>query len=308
MIVTVKGPIEPDELGVTMSHEHIMCDISQHSGKEDNLLDDIDLASKEVAFFHEAGGKSLVDVTTDDIGRDAGALAMISDKTGVNIVTCTGYYAEELYPDYVHNMDIGELAAHMIDEAVNGIGETGVRPGIIGELRSNDTDVTVAEEKVLRASARTHKATGLAISLHSGYGRPGPNQLAILQQEGVDVERVIVCHGDVVWDEDVNKDMDYYQGILDSGAFLSFDAIGWKDAMPEEEKIVRICALLEKGYVRQLLFSLDLCRKSFYHACGGHGYDHVLEHFVPRLREHDVSQIPIETILIENPRRVLSTK
>lgn len=159
MIVTVKGPISSDELGITMTHEHIICDISRHSGKEDNLLDDIELAAEEVTFFKEAGGRALVDVTTEDIGRDPVALKDVSERTGVNIVTGTGYYAEELYPDCVTEMSASNLADRMTDEVVNGIGDTGIRPGIIGELRSNRTRVSAVEEKVLRAAARTHKET-----------------------------------------------------------------------------------------------------------------------------------------------------
>ena len=213
MIMTVTGPISPDELGVTMPHEHIMCDLSRHSGRKDNLLDDIALAAQEVSLFRQAGGMALVDVTTEDIGRNVAGLKRVSQEAGVTIIAGAGYYAEELFPAYVLDMDVRELAAHLTDEAMTGVGDTGIRPGIIGELRSNHTDVSPAEEKVLRASARTHKAPGLAISLHCGVGRSGPNQLAVLRQEHVSAERVIVGHADLVWDPDITKDFDYYQSM-----------------------------------------------------------------------------------------------
>lgn len=104
----------------------------------------------------------------------------------------------------------------------------------------------------------------------------------------------------------MQKDLDYYQRILNVGAYLSFDTIGWPDVMPEYERLARVCVLMQKGYARQLLFSLDLCRRSFYHAFGGHGYDYVLRHFVTRLRQCGVSKAQIGTVLVGNPKRVLA--
>lgn len=305
-IITVLGDVLPGDLGVVMPHEHVVCDIRRESGRIDNLLDDVELCCREVALYRTAGGSTLVDVTTEDIGRDPVALKAISAKTGVHLVTTTGYYSEVIFPDYVRQVTVDQLAHHMIAEYRNGIGDTGVRPGIIGELASKQEHVTPLEERVLRAAARTHNETGLAITLHSGIGRPAPRQLAVLVSEGVSPDRVIVSHADLEWHDEMARDLDYFLPLLDQGCYLGFDTIGWEDFSPESARIERIVSLIEKGYERQLLLSSDLCRRSFYHRYGGRGYDYVLRHFVPRLREHGVHHARIDLMLRENPGAALA--
>ncbi len=305
-IVTVLGEIAADELGVTMPHEHVICDISLHSGNENNRLTDVNLAIEEVKAFRDAGGSSLVDVTTVDIGRNPEALKEVSEATGVNIITTTGLYCEDIYPSSFWDADKESLARFMIDEAVNGIGETGIRPGVIGELGSKNSTASPAEETVLRASALTQLETGLAIVLHSALNRPAPDQVRILREEGVAPERIIVSHADIVWHEDIQIDLAYHLSLLDIGCYLSFDTIGWQEFSSEKHKIACILALIERGYADRLLLSSDLCRRTFYHANGGRGYDYVIQSFVPRLKESGVSDTAINCILVSNPADVLA--
>ncbi len=305
-IITVLGEIAADELGVTMPHEHVICDISLHSGNENNRLTDVNLAIQEVMAFKEAGGNSLVDVTTVDIGRNPEALKKASEATGVNIITTTGFYCEDIYPSSFWDADKKSLARYMIDEAVNGIGETGIRPGVIGELGSKNSTASPAEETALRASALTQLETGLAIVLHSALNRPAPDQVRILREEGVSPERIIVSHADIVWHEDIQLDLAYHLSLLDIGCYLSFDTIGWQEFSPEDHKIACILELIEMGYADQLLLSSDLCRRTFYHANGGRGYDYVIRDFVPRLKESGVSETDIKCILVSNPSDALA--
>lgn len=305
-IITVLGEIPADKLGVTMPHEHVICDISLHSGNKNNRLTDINLAIQEVIAYREAGGNSLVDVTTVDIGRDPEALRQISEATGVNIITTTGLYCEEIYPPGFWNADKKSLAKMMIDEARNGIGETGIKPGVIGELGSKNSTVSPAEETVLRASALTHLETGLTIVLHSALNRPAPDQVRILLDEGAAQEKIIVSHADIVWHEDIHIDLTYHLSLLDIGCYLSFDTIGWQEFSPEEHKIACILALIDRGYSDRLLLSSDLCRRTFYHANGGRGYDYVLKSFAPRLRDSGVSETDLTRILMSNPAEALA--
>ena len=155
--------------------------------------------------------------------------------------------------------------------------------------------------------ARAHHETGLAISLHSAIGRPAVDQLTILQEEAMPLERVIVGHVHYEWHLQLEADLAYYQKLLDMGCYLGFDQIGWgDDYFPETEMAKRIGMLIDKGYVEQLLLSSDLCRRSFYHANGGFGYDYVITKFVEQLLDIGVSQSNIYTILVDNPARVLA--
>ena len=305
-VMTVLGEIAPQQLGITMPHEHVACDISRDSGREDNLLDDIGLLSAEVAAFKSAGGRTMVDVTTADIGRNPTALKTISENTGVHLITTVGYYSEKLFINHVAQHSTASLAADMIREIRHGINHTNIKPGIIGELRSTEAYVTPGEERVLRAGARAHNETGLAITLHSSDTRPAPNQIAVLREEGVSLERVIVGHADVACQENMADDLDYYLPLLDAGCYLAFDTIGWPGHCPEPEIIARIIALTQRGYGGRLLISSDVCRRSFLHANGGRGYDYVLRHFVPMARAHGLDNAQIQRMLIDNPREVLS--
>lgn len=223
----------------------------------------------------------------------------------MHIITCVGYYSQTTYSDYVLQKNAKDLAAHMMSEVTHGIGDTGVKPGIIGELAAKDHIPTAEEEKVLRACAWVHNDTGLPISLHSAIGRPALNQIAVLEDEGALLERVIVSHADYGWCEDIQEDIDFYQRILDKGSYLEFDQIGWNDVIPELEDIRRVMALLDKGYAGRLLLSSDLCRRSQYHKYGGRGYDYVLRSFVETLKKHGASDLQVKQMLVDNPRELL---
>ena len=305
-VMTVLGARAPETLGVVMPHEHIICEANRHSGKEDNLLNDVTTACAEVALFKQAGGGTICDVTPADLGRDPMALKRIAETTGVHIITSTGYYDEKLYPDHVTQQSVDSLAAWMVSEAVEGINDTGIKPGLIGELRSSATQVTPAEARILKAAAGAHHETGLAITLHSGFGRPGPNQVAVLRGENVSPERIIVGHADLELRPEIAEDLDYFLPLLDAGCYLAFDTIGWDEFCPDAERIRRIALLLERGYGRQLLLSSDICRRSFYHVNGGRGYDYVLKEFVPRLKKHGIADDLINAMLIENPVKALA--
>ncbi|MFA5204822.1 MAG: hypothetical protein WC708_10525 [Lentisphaeria bacterium] len=306
-IMTVCGEIPPAQLGVTLPHEHIVCDLARLSGTPDNRLDDLAACKQEVAYFKRAGGGTIVDVTTPDIGRNAAALREISKATGIHLLACTGYYLEQTMREWVADKRIDQLAAQMIREITEGIGETGIKPGLIGELASADHWIRPLEERVLRAAARAQKETGLAISLHAAVGRPALDQLEILREEGAVLERVIVGHVDYEWHRRMFQDTDYYQKLLDAGCYLEFDQIGWGDAgMPEAERMKRILFLLGRGYGERLLLSSDLCRRSFYHQNGGRGYDNVITSFIEQLQTIGASPSQIRSMLIDAPARALA--
>ncbi len=306
-IMTVCGEVLPEQLGIVLPHEHVVCDIARHSGNVNNLLTDVKACTREVECFKRAGGGTIVDVTTPDIGRDPPALREVSLATGVNIVTCTGYYTEKTAQEFVGEQTVDELAAWMIKEITAGIGDTKIKPGIIGELGSPNHYIRPAEEKVLRAAGRAHRETGMSISLHAAIGRPGVDQLAILREESVSLDRVIVGHADYEWHREVGADLDYYRKLLDAGCYLEFDQIGWgDDVIPEHEVIKRILLLLEKGYSDRLLLSMDICRRTFYHQNGGHGYDYLITHFMKKVRDSGLADDQIRLIMAENPARALA--
>jgi phosphotriesterase-related protein len=313
-IITVTGEIPADQLGVTSAHEHLVCDISVSSGKKDNILSDVSLSARELGYFREAGGQSILELTPADLARDPVKLKAISEDSGVQLVSGIALYDQKTCPDWVRQATVDQIA----DYFVRGIeeGTDGIRAGLIGELASHNESQPNAsgyklqefETLVFRAAARAQRRTGVAISTHACLGRGGHAQLEVLEQAGADLEKVVIGHCDTHWHEDPEEDMEYYLPILERGAYCGFDLIGWKEWMPDEIRAERIAALIELGYERQLLLGTDTCRLSQLHENGGRGFDFLWTSFLPRLRELGVAHSQIETMLVEAPRTLLARR
>jgi phosphotriesterase-related protein len=173
-IWTALGPLDPAVLGRTLMHEHVLCDFYRVTGLLNQLLNDEFLAIGELELLVQAGGAALVDCTTIDLGRDAKALRRISQQSGVHIVLGTGWYRELFYPPEIDRRTVAELADLMVRELTEGIADTGIRAGIIGEIGVNLDYVTGQEERVLRSAARAQFRTGAPLSTHASMAMAIP--------------------------------------------------------------------------------------------------------------------------------------
>lgn len=297
---TVQGPIQPGQLGPTLPHEHILCDFYRVSGQLDHLLSDEDLAVEELNDFIAAGGSGVVECSTIDLGRDVEGLRRIASRTGLHLIAGTGWYRQPFYPPDIDRRPTDDLARQMIDDLTVGIGETGIRAGIIGEIGVNLDYATAQEERVLRAAARAQRATGAPLTTHASMYPVGRTQLALLAEEGVDPNRVIIGHCDTYLDRE------YHLDILKTGAYVQFDTIGRDHMNPDARRADALVALLELGWGERLLLSSDRCYRSDLRAFGGAGYGHVMTAFCDRLRVKGVSDDELQMMTVENPRRVLT--
>lgn len=302
-VTTVLGPVAPDELGITQTHEHLILDASMVAADPyDAILYDVDLAVEELARFKDAGGNCVVEVTCMGAGRDPEALKRISAETGVHIVMGTGWYREAVYPEYVFQKNPNELADILIGEIREGVGGTGIQPGVIGEIGTERHHISPAQERVFRAAARAHLETGAPISTHTThFGELAMEQLALLQEEGVDPGRIIIGHlGD-------RRGADCLLPIAETGAYLDIDNIGFEAPyQTQEERARNVKCLIERGYLEQILLSMDICTNSQLHYFGGPGYGYLLTKFLPLLEETGVSRREIEVMMVENPCRALA--
>ncbi|MCX6041564.1 MAG: hypothetical protein NTV69_10550, partial [Caldilinea sp.] len=157
-IRTVLGDIDPPALGVTYMHEHVITHPPASFLDRDLAMESIAAATRELSHFHAAGGRSLVEMTPRDYGRDPLALREIATATGVQIICTTGWLKDKLCRPLVAERTVADLADEMIREITVGIDETGVRAGVIKAASSLNT-ITPAEEKVFRAAARAHLGT-----------------------------------------------------------------------------------------------------------------------------------------------------
>ncbi|WP_100011301.1 phosphotriesterase family protein [Lentibacillus sediminis] len=302
MIQTVKGKIEAEEFGICAAHEHLSIDLSRIKGDPDTILDDEQGAQEELEHFHQAGGRSLVDLTNEGMRRNAERLKRLSEATGVHIVTCTGFYKDPFIPEFAENWKREDFAEHFIKEITGGIADTGIFPGIIGEVGTSVNEIKPVEKELILGAGETARETGLPVSTHTSLGTLGSRQVDMLFGTGVTKEQIIIGH------QDLNPNKEEVLEVLEGGVYIGFDTIGKNNYRPDEERIEFLLDFIERGFHEQILLSADLTRKSHWKKHGGPGYDLVLNEFIPKLTERGVSGAVIRDLLIHNPARAFAIK
>jgi len=307
-VQTVLGPIEPASLGVTLPHEHTQIALWHVPDRWDywQLTRDEPVILEELAAFRAAGGSGLVDLTAPGVGRDPEWLAGIARGSGLHIVMGCGWYRGAYYPpeSRIDRRTADDLADELVREASDGVGATGIRPGIIGEIGTDKPWVSALEERVHRAAARAAKRTGLAITTHGVISPVGLDQLRIFDEEGVDPARVIIGHADSY------PILEHHLAIIERGASVEFDFLGMSfnavERHGEPRVVALLCELLSRGHADRILLSQDVCNDAQLQRYGGNGYTYLAETFVPRLRSAGVSDAEIETMTVANPQRILT--
>jgi predicted metal-dependent phosphotriesterase family hydrolase len=307
-VQTVLGRIDPSDLGVTLPHEHTQCALWHIENRWDyfQLARDEPVILAELERFRAAGGRSLVDLTLPGIGRDPAWLVGIARASGLNVVMGSGWYRTAYYPPeaLIDRRSVDDLADELVREAEEGVADSGVRPGIIGEIGTDKPWVSAAEERVHRAAARAARRTGRSITTHSVLSPVGLAQLQVFDEEGLDPGRVVIGHSDSY------PVLDHYLEIIGRGASIEFDFLGMPFTAVErhgEGRIVELLQeLLSRGHADRILLSQDVCNDAQLSRYGGHGYTYLAERFLPRLRKAGVSDAEIDTMTIANPRRLLT--
>ncbi|MGY4690893.1 phosphotriesterase family protein [Salibacterium sp. K-3] len=333
-VKTVRGPLDIEELGITLMHEHLFVDrrhlwkkpahVSEsfayaevslpifndlkhepYSNYDNNFYRNMDLAVEEAQYYQLAGGASIVDVTPTGIGRDPSSLETLSEKTKMPIIMGCGYYLEPTHPDFISSRTEDAVADLICRDVWEGAEGTGIKAGIIGEIGISP-NMTTEEVKVLRGAARAQKKTGKILTIHlPGWERYGHDILDIVEDEGVHPEQVILDH--------MNPsimDPSYQISLAERGAFLEFDMIGIELLFPEgqspsdQQTAEAIVHLMDKGYASSLLLSQDVFLKTLLKRYGGGGFAHILQHFVPRLQRLGVHDNEIDGLLRDNPKHV----
>jgi phosphotriesterase-related protein len=299
-IMTVTGPVDSGDLGIVLPHEHVFIDlVREYRGS--GLLNDEHLARAELGALRAAGGNTLVDLTVDEIGRDPEALRRVSAATGISIVMGCGHYRDP-YLDraWFDRTAVDAIAAEIVRDITEGVRDTGVRAGIIGEIGADRHYVSAAEERSFRAAARAHRLTGLTISTHAARWPVGLAQLELLTQEGVDPRRVIVGHTDSV------PIPEYHLALVRQGCYVSFDSIGTGSRYDQERAVDYVLALVRAGFGPQLLLSQDVCLRDHLRAAGGCGYAHLITEFLPLLTAAGLDAEQVRRFVTENPRAALT--
>ena len=312
-VMTVTGPVPAEELGFTLVHEHIYLDLMRDTWEGNTFLNDPDLAYLELMRYKDAGGATLVDLTSGGLRENdhimfpgkthAEAVQDMAKRTGLNVVLGCGWYRESYYDRSLWRKKTDEIAEDLVRDVTEGIDGTTVKAGIIGEIGAHFNWVSPVEERVHRAAARAQKKTGLTLVTHSTRGPVGLDQLDIIAEEGVDLRRVVLGHSQSY------PNHEYHAEIARRGAFILFDRMGTlKDGTEYERRTLLelVKRVLDAGLIRHLLFSHDVCYQSDYAENGGNGYDYISTGLLAALGEIGVTQEQFHQIIVENPRRALT--
>lgn len=305
-IMTVKGPVNANDLGFTLSHEHILVDFigAEKVNKERYNADDV--FATALPFLEDVkrkGCRTFVDCTPAYLGRDLQLLQRLSNASGLNIISTTGYYGaaqEKHLPKHAYSETAEQLAARWINEWTNGIDGTGIKPGLIksGVDKAPLSDV---QKKIIEAAALTHLATGLTIGIHTGNGDAANEELNILERRGVAPSARIWIHAQN------EKQHAYHVKAAQRGSWVSFDGVN-----PEsiDENLSFLQMMKDKKLLESVLVSQD---SGWYHVGEPKGgkYNHyncVFTDLIPALKQKGFTQREIDTIFIRNPAKALTVK
>lgn len=309
-IQTVRGAISPADLGFTLPHEHTKVSLWHIQGRWDywELIGEEPRILEELGAYAAAGGRALVDLTLDGIGRDLPRLARIAEATNLHIIGGAGWYRTAYYPPEarIDHRTTDDLANEIVREFTDGVpGPNGpVRPGIIGEIGTDKPWVTAQEERVFRAAARAAARTGAAVTTHAVQSDVGLAQLTILEDEGLDPARIVIGHCDSY------PRIEHWREIVRRGATVEADFLGMSftplERAGEPKVIALIKQLIDEGFASQIMLSQDVCHDSQLLSYGGNGYTYLQKKFLPRLLAAGVDAAAIEQITVKNPARVLT--
>jgi len=318
MINTVTGAIQSTQLGKTLIHEHIQFGYPGFQG--DQTIGKWDRAkAMEAIRPHIEGAKangvqSIVDATPNECGRDAGFLKEVSEELGIQIVCSTGFYYEgeggtayykfrSAFTDIVE-----EIFEMMMHEITIGIGDTGVKAGVIKLATSKDI-ITDYEKAFFTAGARAAIATNTPIITHTQEGTMGPDQAKLLTELGVNPNKIMIGH------MGGSMDIDYHVATFKHGVRVAFDRCGLQmlGGMPmDTERIDLFSRLVKKGFGDRLHLSHDFILNMLGRpipevpelgpVLANYHLGNIFENIIPGLVEKGISMEQVNKVLIDNPR------
>jgi phosphotriesterase-related protein len=304
--MTVRGPIAPQEMGPTLPHEHILVDfIGARQASRDRYHPDevYRIALPHLRRIREQGIRTLVECTPAFLARDPALLRRLSEASGLNILTPTGYYGAsggKYLPDHARTESADELASRWLREWREGIERTGIRPGFI-KLGADAGPLPEVHRKLVRAAARVHLSSGLTIAVHSGDGVAALEAIELLRDEGVGAAAMIWVHANA------EADGGRHVRAAEAGAWVEFDGIGPKEI---DRHVALVRSMQGAGHLGRVLLSQDA---GWYHvgeAGGGtfRPYDTLMADFVPALRQAGLPEAEVRRLTVDQPRAAFTVR
>ncbi|HEY93931.1 MAG TPA: hypothetical protein G4O15_03200 [Dehalococcoidia bacterium] len=340
-VQTVLGPVDSDSLGVTLYHEHLLTSLAawyeepveasekglarQPVSTENlwwvrnhrpNNLDNAQLADEQTAIdeamqFKLNGGSTIAEVSSIGLARDPLGLKHIAQATGLNIIMGSGYYIGASHPPELEKLTEDQIAERIIRDITVGVGDTGVKAGIIGEIGCS-RPLQEGEKVVLRASAIAQRKTGAPLMIHPAFDdKITLNIVDILRDAGANLNHTVICHVNVYAFTTETLRM-----IADNGCYLGFESFGnlgyphllqgrLLEHRCDLDYLDTIASLIEEGYLEKILIAHDICFKDFLTIYGGNGYAHILRNTLPVMRIRGFSEEQVQALMVENPERYI---
>jgi len=302
-IQTVRGRIKPNQLGMTLIHEHIMVDfigadkVDKNRYNSDEVFEVMLPYLKEI---RELGVTGFAECTPMFIGRDPVLLKKLSESADMHILTNTGMYKEPYLPKYAFEKTAEELAQMWIKEIEQGIEDTQIKAGFI-KIAVNPGSLIPIQQKIVHAAAITSKATGATIASHTGHGVAVMETLDILKSENVPLDKFIFVHAGG------EGDTKYHLSVAEQGAYVEYDNISEGEA---NRCVQLIKMMLDKGHEDRLLLSQDAGWYNVGQPKGGsiRGFAYLIRDFVPLMEQSGIDKKTIDKILISNSAKALQIK
>ena len=298
MIRTVTGDIA-GLAGRVLAHEHLQIDLSSQKGpavcigaaEEDAVVEDLRHAG-------EIGLAGITDLSAPGWGRDPLALRRISERSGIAVVCAAGFYWDP-FPDLAVSGTAEALREAMVAEIEVGIGGTGIRCGVI-KIGTHRGAPDAVAERMFTAAAGAARATGAPLITHTSSPDQAAWHLRVLGRAGMDLSRVVISPMGAA------RDVAELVEVARSGAFIGIDKVSFPKGPTNDQLADLVRDACARGLERQIILSSDIARRTMLRRYGGHGYATVLADFVPMLRSRGLPPVKIDTMLHDNPLRLLT--
>lgn len=306
---TVLGDIDPEEMGLTYSHEHIIIEESYPTVSNPLfVLNDVDKVSRELAGFYIAGGRTVVDTMPANCGRNVEKLAEVSRRSKVNIIAPTGIHLEMYYlPNHWrYSYSVDQLTRLFVDDITLGIDRhdyggpiverTPYKAGMI-KLATADDKITAHQKKIFEAVVNAHLETGVPVLTHTNGGKLAIEQVELFAALGADLSHIVISH------VDKNKDLTFHHDLMQTGVYAEYDShFRWNDA--ENNQTLFLLENLLPHYPDQITLGMDMAKHSYWKSYGGKpGLNYLLTEFREMLATRGLESY-VENMFFTNPQKL----
>ncbi len=317
-VSTFRGEVAPEELGVTLIHEHVFVGAPEldlnHPHPEWDEQQAIDRAVAGLATLHGLGVRTVVDLTVLGLGRDVARVAKVAERSDVRLVASTGYYTSNVLPAFFHTHGPGllvdgpdPLIEFFVSDIEHGIAGTGIRAGMLKVVTDRE-GVTRDVARVMTAAAVAHEQTGVPITTHTNAAaQNGRDQQRFLRDRGVPLDRVVIGHsGD-------SEDLDYLRELMDNGSTIGMDRFGMEHVLDDERRVRTVVRLVELGYADRMVLSHDaayfsrVTPPSWRAVHAPHWtLENISRRILPMLSARGVTDAQLHQMMVLNPARLLT--